>query len=72
MKQTLLALFAHPDEGAFGTGGTLARLPPPRQIATLVCATHGEVGQIAEGVDAAPETFGVRSARRSCTARLIR
>ena len=29
MQQTLLALFAHPDDEAFGTGGTCPSMPQP-------------------------------------------
>ncbi len=69
MTQTLLALFAHPDDEAFGTGGTLARYAAAGAEVTLVCATRGEVGEIAEGVDATPETLGqVREAELRCAA----
>jgi len=69
MTQTLLALFAHPDDEAFGTGGTLAHYAEAGADVTLVCATRGEVGEIAEGVDATPETLGqVREAELRCAA----
>ena len=58
MKQTLLALFAHPDDEAFGTGGTLSQVATAGADVTLVCTTRGEVGEIAEGTGATPETLG--------------
>jgi LmbE family N-acetylglucosaminyl deacetylase len=69
MTQTLLALYAHPDDEAFGMGGTLAHYAADGADVTLVCATRGEVGEIAEGVDATPETLGqVREAELRCAA----
>ena len=44
---TLLAVFAHPDDEAFGTGGTLARYAAEGVDVYLVTATRGEAGQIA-------------------------
>lgn len=43
----LLAVFAHPDDDAFGTGGTLARYAAEGCDVYLVTATRGEAGQIA-------------------------
>jgi N-acetyl-1-D-myo-inositol-2-amino-2-deoxy-alpha-D-glucopyranoside deacetylase len=72
MTQTLLALFAHPDDEAFGTGGTLAQYAATGADVTLVCTTRGEVGEIAEGVDATPETLGqVREAELRCAAETV-
>lgn len=47
-KLTLLAVFAHPDDEAFGTGGTLAKYAAEGCDVYLVTATRGEAGQIAE------------------------
>lgn len=44
---TLLAVFAHPDDEAFGTGGTLATYAADGCDVYLVTATRGEAGQIA-------------------------
>ncbi len=44
---TLLAVFAHPDDEAFGTGGTLAKYAAEGCDVYLVTATSGEAGQIA-------------------------
>ena len=45
---TLVAVFAHPDDEAFGTGGTLARYSAEGCQVHLVTATRGEAGQISE------------------------
>lgn len=44
---TLMAIFAHPDDEAFGTGGTLTKYASEGVDVHLVIATRGEVGQIA-------------------------
>ena len=46
-KLTLMAIFAHPDDEAFGTGGTLTKYISEGVEVHLVIATLGEVGQIA-------------------------
>src|SRR5512136_446111 len=72
MSQTLLALFAHPDDEAFGTGGTIAHYASDGTCVTLVCTTRGEVGEIAEGTGATPETLGeVREAELRCAAETV-
>jgi LmbE family N-acetylglucosaminyl deacetylase len=43
---TLMAFFAHPDDEAFGTGGTLARYGREGCQVYLVTATRGEAGEI--------------------------
>jgi LmbE family N-acetylglucosaminyl deacetylase len=47
-KRTLMAVFAHPDDEAFGTGGTLAKYAAEGCDVFLVTATRGEAGKIAE------------------------
>jgi N-acetyl-1-D-myo-inositol-2-amino-2-deoxy-alpha-D-glucopyranoside deacetylase len=47
-KLTLMAVFAHPDDEAFGTGGTLAKYAAKGCDVYLVTATRGEAGEIAE------------------------
>lgn len=54
----LLAIFAHPDDETFGLGGTMATYADRGVPVTMVCATRGEVGEIAEGSEATPETLG--------------
>jgi LmbE family N-acetylglucosaminyl deacetylase len=44
---TLMAFFAHPDDEAFGTGGTLAKYAAEGCDVYLVTATRGEAGEIA-------------------------
>jgi LmbE family N-acetylglucosaminyl deacetylase len=43
-----MAVFAHPDDEAFGTGGTLTKYAAEGHDVYLVTATRGEAGQIAE------------------------
>lgn len=72
MAQRLLAVFAHPDDEAFGTGGTIARYAAQGVHVTLVCATRGEVGEIADPSLATPETLGaVREDELRCAARTM-
>ncbi|HEX7942687.1 MAG TPA: PIG-L deacetylase family protein, partial [Gemmatimonadaceae bacterium] len=42
--QSILAVFAHPDDESLSAGGTLARLADEGARVTVVCATHGECG----------------------------
>ncbi|HEX7594211.1 MAG TPA: PIG-L family deacetylase [Anaerolineae bacterium] len=44
MTQTLLAIFAHPDDESNAAGGTLARYAREGADVTLVSATRGELG----------------------------
>ena len=68
-KLKLLACFAHPDDEAFGTGGTLARYAAQGHAVHLVCATRGEAGEIADPEFATPLTLGaVREAELRCAA----
>jgi LmbE family N-acetylglucosaminyl deacetylase len=46
-RQTLLAVLAHPDDESFGMGGTLALYASRGVDVHLVCATRGEVGEVA-------------------------
>jgi len=69
MKNSLLAIFAHPDDEAFGTGGTLSRYANEGKKVFLVCATRGEVGEISDPSFATPETLGkVREGELRCAA----
>ncbi len=52
----LLAVFAHPDDETFGTGGTLAHYARQGVEVYLVCATRGEAGE------APPDLKGFTSA----------
>jgi LmbE family N-acetylglucosaminyl deacetylase len=54
----LMAIYAHPDDETFGVGGTMALYAERGLPVTMICATRGEVGEIAAGSDATPETLG--------------
>ena len=69
MTHSLLAVFAHPDDEAFGTGGALAHYARQGIETHLVCATRGEVGEISDPSLATPETLGeVRAGELRCAA----
>lgn len=58
LKSTLLAIFAHPDDESFGTGGLLALNASRGHKTVLVTATRGEVGEISDPTIATRETLG--------------
>ena len=58
MTKRAIAAFAHPDDETFSVGGTLARAVSLGWRVTTICATRGEVGEIAPGTAATPETLG--------------
>ncbi len=43
IKTTTVCLFAHPDDEAFGPGGTIAKLSQTQDV-YIICATRGEAG----------------------------
>jgi N-acetylglucosamine malate deacetylase 2 len=45
MQKKMLAVFAHPDDEAFGPGGTIAKYAHEGVEVHLLCATRGEAGQ---------------------------
>jgi LmbE family N-acetylglucosaminyl deacetylase len=53
----LLVVLAHPDDESL-VSGTMARYADAGIPVTMLCATRGEVGEIAEGSAATPETLG--------------
>ena len=68
-KPTLLAIFAHPDDEAFGTGGILAYYASSGYRVALACTTRGEAGEISDPALASPESLGdVREAELRCSA----
>ena len=72
MTETLLALFAHPDDEAFGSGGTLAHYAARGTMTALVCSTNGDVGEIADPALATPETlWQVRQDELRCAAGML-
>jgi LmbE family N-acetylglucosaminyl deacetylase len=67
-KPTLLAIFAHPDDEAFSSGGTLAYYATSGYRVALICATRGEAGEIADPALATKENLGeVREAELRCS-----
>ncbi len=69
---TLLAVFAHPDDESFSTGGTLAHYAAQGVRVALVCATRGEASEISDPALATPETLGpVREAELRCAAQAL-
>jgi LmbE family N-acetylglucosaminyl deacetylase len=69
----LMAVFAHPDDESFGTGGTLARYgTDPDVRVVLVCATRGEAGEISDPGLATPEGLGdVREQELRCACQAL-
>ncbi len=68
-KKKILAIFAHPDDEAFGVGGALAHYAASGHEVSLICATRGEVGEISDPSLATPETLGqVREGELRCSA----
>lgn len=69
---TLLVALAHPDDETFGTGGAMARAAEEGHRVVIVCATRGEVGEIADPSLATPETLGrVREQELRAAARAL-
>ncbi|MDO8671368.1 MAG: PIG-L family deacetylase [Dehalococcoidia bacterium] len=67
-RQTILVIMAHPDDEVLGIGATLARYSAAGARTVLVCATRGEVGEIADPALATPETLGaVREGELRCS-----
>lgn len=59
MPRTLVAVFAHPDDDAYGIAGTVAlHAEDPEFRFVLVLATDGAAGDIREGFPATRETLG--------------
>jgi len=56
-RPALLAVFAHPDDEAFGTAGALLRCADRGVAVHVLCATRGDAGQIADPALATPETL---------------
>jgi N-acetyl-1-D-myo-inositol-2-amino-2-deoxy-alpha-D-glucopyranoside deacetylase len=57
MPGGLLTIYAHPDDETL-CSGTMAHYVAAGVPVTTVCATRGEVGEIAPGTGATPETLG--------------
>ena len=57
-RLTLLAVHAHPDDEALGTGGTFLRYHDLGVRTVLVMCTRGECGEISDPALATPENLG--------------
>jgi LmbE family N-acetylglucosaminyl deacetylase len=70
-KLSLLGAYGHPDDEQ-GVSGLMHKYARAGVSVALVCATRGEVGEIAPGVDATPQTLGqVREEELRCAAEKI-
>lgn len=58
MAPTLVTVFAHPDDETFGVGGSMAAAVDAGARVVTICATRGEVGEIADPSLATAETLG--------------
>jgi LmbE family N-acetylglucosaminyl deacetylase len=71
-KRILLAVLAHPDDETLGIGGTLALYSQRGVEAHLVCATHGEAGdmrpELLEGFDSIADR---RESELRCAAEIL-
>ena len=66
---TLMAVHAHPDDEAIGTGGVLARAAANGVTTVLVTCTGGEVGEINPHTDVETHALGSvreRELRQAC------
>jgi LmbE family N-acetylglucosaminyl deacetylase len=70
-KLSLMGVYAHPDDEQ-GASGIMMKYGRAGVRTTLVCATRGEAGEIAPGVEATPENLGcVREQEMRCAAKII-
>lgn len=68
-SQTILLVYAHPDDESFGPAATVARYSRYGVRTCLVCATRGEKGSLGSPPVATPETLGaVREQELRCAA----
>lgn len=71
-KKRILGLFAHPDDEILGPGGTMALYASQGAQVETVCATRGEVGEIADPTLATAENLGqVREQEMLCSAQAL-
>ena len=66
-----MAIYAHPDDEAFGSGGTLARYAAAGNRVQLVCATRGEAGKVTDPELGEVDSVGrlrEQELRQACTA----
>ncbi|HUF32748.1 MAG TPA: PIG-L family deacetylase [Acidimicrobiales bacterium] len=68
---TLVCFHAHPDDEAISTGGTMAAAVADGHRVVLVCATRGELGEVADGVLRPGESLADRRTIETEAAALI-
>lgn len=68
MKKVFIGIFAHPDDEAFGPGGTLLKLRDEGYDIHLILLTDGEAGT---NSDAAPDLAAVRLAEWRAAAQIL-
>src|SRR5258708_37360012 len=71
MTPRFMGIWAHPDDEAFGTAGTMARAVSGGHPVAVVSATRGEAGKIADPALATQENLGQgreRELRNACAA----
>ena len=72
-RRRMVFIGAHPDDETFGIGGTLATYARQGVEVYIVCATRGEVGEIADPSLATPETLAyVRELELRCACGTLR
>jgi N-acetylglucosamine malate deacetylase 2 len=68
----ILAVFAHPDDEAFGPAGTLSRYALNGHIVQLTTMTHGEAGSLGPARHMTPCELGqLRTGELRCSARAL-
>ncbi len=70
-QRRLLAVFAHPDDETFGTGGTLAYYARHGVEVYLICATRGEVGEAPPDLKGFQSTGEMREDELRCAAGIL-
>lgn len=68
MTRRILAVFPHPDDESYTAAGTLAQAAAAGVEVHLLCATHGERGQILDPSLATPATLATVRAQELATA----
>src|SRR3989344_4769755 len=66
MKQKIVCVFAHPDDEAFGPGGTIAEFSKTHNV-YIICATKGEAG----GFDHEKNIAGIREKEMLASAKIL-
>ena len=65
-ERRLLCVVAHPDDETFGSGSTFIKYASEGVLVYTACATWGDVGEIAAGSAATPETLSAVREQEYC------